>query len=111
MSAIDKNRMETGGNANTHGFINVNPTTVVVSHEGRKDKIGSGGGDTMIVVNLGFLARGLGTKYRYPVEKQGGEREQQYLWCRIDDLNSRSADCEQMNGGLECVGIVNWRGD
>jgi hypothetical protein len=56
--------METGGDANTHGFIDVNPTNVVVSHEGRKDKMGSGGGDMIIVVNLGFLARGLGTKIR-----------------------------------------------
>jgi hypothetical protein len=40
---------------------------VVISHERRKDKIGSGGGDMMIVlVNLGFLARGLGTEQVRP---------------------------------------------
>jgi hypothetical protein len=71
----DKNIMETGGNANTHGFIDVNPMNVVVSHEGRQDKIGSGGGDMMIIVNLGFLARGLGTEVRPSIDIALGSEE------------------------------------
>jgi hypothetical protein len=74
-STIDKDRIETGGDADTHGFINVNPTNVVVSHEGRKDKIGSSFGDMMIVVNLGFLARGLGTEVRPSTDVALGNEE------------------------------------
>jgi hypothetical protein len=68
--------METGSDTNTHGFIDVNPMNVVVGHERRKDKIGSGGGDMVIVVNLGFLARGLGTKVRPSIDIALGRSEE-----------------------------------
>jgi hypothetical protein len=98
-AAINENGMETGGNTNTHGFINVNPTDLVVSHERRKDKIGSRGGDLVIVVNLGFLATRLGTKVRPSIDiTLGSEKASKRVGVHSEygNLKSGSADCEQM---------------